>query len=472
MSMEAGIPDVFLSLVCYLAYAWCASRFLRKQLWGKPWEGRVFGTLLFCGNVGMALFLQNSTIPYILYAMGSHGLLIGLSMAVFGGGKEEKLLAAVMLAAMTGLIWNFSESFLQWAGLLFLHAAAGSGQMAVMGIWGSRAVLLATYAAGITTVRLLSGPLSPVFAHRGKSWYLCLTAPLACIILVMDLANWAASNGIMVQNWEKYGLYGNQLFSHGAMCLFTGLAMAAAGFLVFGMDRIAREEEAGEQYRAQVMYYQMLEEQYSRMERLRHDMKNHMMALENLVQNRQWERAGSYLRDMAEAGSVTAGEEATGSLVMDALLYHKRCQAVEEGIRWQCDAKLPKDSSLKEMELCIIAGNILDNAIEGCCRLRETGGGTGHGTGTCKDPEGEAPFVKVYMGTIKKCFFLEVSNSTDLADIGETGKSRKSNPQKHGHGLANIRAAVSACNGAMHLEVEKGVFTISVLLPLYQEAPL
>ena len=82
-------------------------------------------------------------------------------------------------------------------------------------------------------------------------------------------------------------------------------------------------------------YYKMLEEQYGRIERLRHDMKNHMLALENLARNQQWQQAVEYLREMTEMGGVGTGDEATGSLVMDALLYHKRQQAVEMNIRWQ-----------------------------------------------------------------------------------------------------------------------------------------
>lgn len=144
-----------------------------------------------------------------------------------------------------------------------------------------------TYLIGITAVNLLSKPLGPVFSHERKSWYPGLAVPLGGIVLMTDLVNWAATNGIMVQDRGRFGLYENQLFSHGAICMFAGLAMVAAGFFVFGMERIDREEKAREQYQSQVMHYQMMEEQYGQMERLRHDMKNHIIALDGLMQNRQ-----------------------------------------------------------------------------------------------------------------------------------------------------------------------------------------
>lgn len=64
---------------------------------------------------------------------------------------------------------------------------------------------------------------------------------------------------------------------------------------------------------------------------------------------------------------------------------------------------------------------------------------------------------------------MEVQNSTDLQDKDETCRSRKDNPSKHGVGLANIKAAVANYNGVIHMEAEKGIFTISILVPMYHE---
>ncbi|RKJ06892.1 GHKL domain-containing protein [bacterium D16-54] len=471
MSEAVNVWDVFLMLILYFFYAWCASCFLKNQLQGKKREEGVFGGLLFCIYGALAFFL--SGVPYIFYAICSHGALVGLTMAVFRGEREKKFLAAVMLAAMTVLVWNFTESFFSCLGLIGIHAAVGNDHITVMGGWVERAVLLMTYGAGILVINRLSKPCADALEDKRKSWYLSLSVPLSCMILVTDFVNWAASNGIMVQAWGKYGLYENQLFSHGAMCIFTGLAMAAAGFFVFAMNRIDQEERAGEQYRSQVMYYQMMEEQYSRMERLRHDMKNHMLALDNLVQNRQWENAGCYLKEMTEAGGVEAGDEITGSLVIDALLYHKRRQAMSMGIRWQCDARLPKDCKVKEMDLCIIVGNILDNALEACFKLQEKKPEKGDGGEDTKKTKDQAEsFIEIYMGTIKKCLFLEVRNSTDLPDELEFCRTRKASPKEHGLGLMNIKTAAARYHGAVHMEVKNRVFAISVLLPLYKEEPM
>ena len=47
----------------------------------------------------------------------------------------------------------------------------------------------------------------------------------------------------------------------------------------FGMNRIYLEQEKSSRYHSQIAVYKMLAEQYRQSERLRHDMKNHIIVL-------------------------------------------------------------------------------------------------------------------------------------------------------------------------------------------------
>lgn len=459
MNGVSGNEDGLPILIHNLMYIWCASRFLRIQLQGKLWEEMIFAGLLFCNYEAIAILLTRTDIPYIVYATYAYVVLILITIAVFKGENEKKLLAAVIWTVMFKLFGNFSESFLSFLWLVLSRIITGQA-VSVIGIWEQKFLLAITCVSSIIAFHLLSKPFRLILADKRKSWYLSVTLPLSFLVFIIDLANWAATNGIMVHDWGKFGLFENQLFSHGAMCIFTGLAMMASGLLVFGMNRIDQEDRAKEQYHSQVMYYQMMEEQYGQMERLRHDMKNHMIVLENLIQNRQWEKADRYRTEMAKAGGMMTADDVTGSLIIDALLYHKRKQADDWGIHWQCDAKLPGNCPIKEIDLCIILGNILDNALEACQILLKKS--------DVKKIVNEL-FIYVRIGTIKKCLFLEVQNSTVQTEGSKINKSRKENPNGHGIGIRNIKAAAANYNGAVQIESENSVFTISVLLPFYEE---
>lgn len=143
----------------------------------------------------------------------------------------------------------------------------------------------------------------------------------------------------------------------------------------------------------------MLKEQYSQSERLRHDMKNHIIALSGLFQNKEWEKLGNYLKKLEEAGLECHGE-LTGNKAVDALLYDKRKWAERENVRWECEVQILSECCINEFDLCVLFGNLLDNALEACERIQSD----------------ESRFVHIKAGTVKKCFLIEVQNSMDRTE--------------------------------------------------------
>ncbi len=201
--------------------------------------------------------------------------------------------------------------------------------------------------------------------------------------------------------------------------------------------------------------YKMLEEQYSQSERLRHDLKNHIIALFGLLENKEWGKMENYLKNMEDSANLDIGEEITGNRVVDILLCQKRKMAERKNIIWECDVQIPKICQINEFDLCVLFGNILDNAVEACERVQ-------HNELYCS----QLQFIDIQARVIKKCFLLEVKNSTDMQDKHKPGFTDKEDPQKHGIGLLNISDVVHKYNGVMNIEVKNGVFALSILVPL------
>ena len=144
----------------------------------------------------------------------------------------------------------------------------------------------------------------------------------------------------------------------------------------------------------------------------------------------------------------------TGNKAVDALLYQKRKRAEEESIKWECDVQMPKGYFINEFDLCVLFGNILDNALEACGRMR------------C----GESCFINIQARTVKKCFLIEIKNSVDMAEKNMVGFTNKENPGEHGIGLLNVSDVVREYNGVLNVESEEGTFITSVLIPLNDAA--
>lgn len=435
--------DFILFLFCYMGYIWTLYRFCKKYLNDLKIDRRVFIILLF---VMEAVFNLNGSVgtPYILRAMLSHMLFVGLFLIAFSDHAMKKFFAAMVLIAVKTLALNFGSSFFSCIVLACTNWITG-GQVAYIEPWLEGVTGTAAYCLVILVQIVLRKKFTSVFNHKISSWYLMISVLLICIVTVVDIVNWGASNGIIVvsnANGAVYwNVYYNQIFSHIGICLLTILSMCIAGGFIFFMNKIYLEQRQTEKYYSQIEFYKMLNEQYLQMERLRHDMKNHVLVLHGLWTRKEFEKAGNYLEKMMESGNIGGCDEVTGNQAVDALLYNKKKQAETFCVRWVCDVQIPRDCTIDTFDLCVLFGNLLDNAIKACEEQEDK----------------EYRFVDIRAQQVKKCFLLVMKNGTIVEDAKQV---------KQGIGFLNIYETVKKYDGTVKFKVENNVFEISILFPM------
>lgn len=373
------------------------------------------------------------------------------------GRAEQAVRAASMLVTvitLASLADIFADSLFSCLLLVWKHTV---GHIDVPFFTEEESVLSGqiSFAIAIVSVYVMRKRIGTVFRGKPWRWYAVLTLPLLVVEAVIFMANWGASHGVLFRSGGNMGLYYDQIFSYVGWGILSALSMFGAGVYVFGMDRIYLEQKKAAQYQSQAAVYQMIEQQYSQAERLRHDLKNHVLALRGLCEERAWDKLGDYLKRMEDSAQFGANEEATGNRAVDALLFQKRKMAEDRQIVWECDVQIPKRCRISEFDLCVLFGNILDNAVEACMRLQQG-----------EREAGRRPFINVQARTVKKCFLLEVKNSMRDAEKQESRFAEKENPQRHGIGLLNVGDVVRGYDGVMNTEMQNGVFDISVLLPI------
>jgi len=452
MKQILDYADILIIAPFFLVYLWAADKFCKKLLGASKGGEWLFLTLSFCGWLSGSIMCRLYPVSYIFYVVLSPVFFIGLVMLLFQSDKEKRILAAAMLLMAVRTVADFCNSFLSCIVLFFRHTVKRIPEP-FLGAWEIGLVGGVGYCFAILAVCWMAKCLGSVFAGKRGRWYVILAIPLLIIVAVINVVNLGAANGIMVKGGKNMGLYYDQIFSHAEICVLTGLSLFATGFYVFGMNRIYLEQEKVSRYHSQIAVYKMLAEQYSQSERLRHDMKNHIIALSGLFQSKEWEKMGGYLKQLEGNGMETGGDM-TGNKAVDALLYQKRKRAEKEKVRWECDIQMPKVCCINEFDLCVLFGNILDNALEACERLRSD----------------ECGFINIQARTVKKCFLIEMKNSVNRMEMYTEGISRKENPQEHGIGLLNVSDVVHKYNGAMHTETENNTFVISILIPLNDAA--
>ena len=139
----------------------------------------------------------------------------------------------------------------------------------------------------------------------------------------------------------------------------------------------------------------------------------------------------------------------TGNLNVDAILNAKISLALENGIRCDYKAVIPKQLSVSDIDLCVVIGNLIDNAVEACRSVKP-----------------EEQFLRLYIAPLKQQLYITVTNATSevVRKLDEEYISKKRGD--HGHGLKRINNVVKKYDGYINRKNEPGVFVTEIMLPL------
>ncbi len=232
-------------------------------------------------------------------------------------------------------------------------------------------------------------------------------------------------------------------------------------------DMAALQEEQAEKIILENQITQMqhsmaeMEQLYDGIRSVRHDMRNHMTVLQNLM----WKEDGGeneeirqYFTDMVQSVEQLDNRMHTGNAVSDAVVGSKFRYAAKqiEGIRLDAESFMLSNAvTIQAYDIGIILSNGLDNAIEACMRMRE------------RQPDAKA-YITLRSFRAKNMFFIEIENSFDGGELsrGEGGLplSTKEDQDMHGIGLKNIRKCALKYGGDVDCIVEGSKFTLSVMV--------
>ena len=188
---------------------------------------------------------------------------------------------------------------------------------------------------------------------------------------------------------------------------------------------------------------------YKTMRSWRHDYHNHIQAMLALTEKPDQIR-GYLLKlntDLTQVDTVIK----TGNVMVDAILNSKISLIGSYNITVAAKAVVTPEISVSEIDLCVIIGNLLDNALEACL----------------KQPENAKRFIRIYIGLLKEQLYIYVANSTEgtAKKIGGIYHSTK-NSLSHGFGLMRIDSIVKKYGGRLNRQHDEGIFATEVVMPM------
>lgn len=430
-----------LDLLSYLfKFSYTAVFFLAVSTFIRPRPNR-FVKILAC-------FFLILIVPVVIYLNDAVNMLTALVLfiayiAIFHTGKWPKKAAAILIFYPILITVNFLLQSLS-SDLFFAISHAPNPVLNSNGLiinWDARTKLLSS-AIWLSTqaARLLfwSGVL--LFLRRYKSditsekienrtWLIADSIMLISTVSVLTAIYFISSAHSIVY----------------PLCAAAMIAGLCGILLIAYMSRSERSFREMQRLQMQHAYYMEKQKDEERIRAIYHDMKNHLLVLEEQAGTSESVQTAEKLREQI---AVYEDYLHTGNDILDIILKEKSCRAREMRIDFSASADLSGLESIEPLDLSTIFGNGLDNAIEASEKLPE-----------------DQRVILLKAGRVQNFLSVIIENNC-LENRNPRKGTSKEDEFLHGFGLSNMKKTAEKYGGQCIAGCKNGKFILKILIPV------
>lgn len=200
-------------------------------------------------------------------------------------------------------------------------------------------------------------------------------------------------------------------------------------------------ELAEQHYQMQQRYYEQLRNDQNETRAMFHDINKYLQAMQALAGDANSQQAQEVLVQAQNIIKNLGTVVDVGNSVISTLLHEYLQKAEENGVQLTFDVSVPENFGVTAIDIYVILGNTLDNAMEAVAVL----------------PESERK-IHLQLRTFHEILFYQIQNpfSPDSSGI-KAGKN-------HGFGLKNVRRCVEKYHGDMTVSQDGNLFSVSLRL--------
>lgn len=398
---------------------------------------------------------------------------------------QYKLIAVLVALFAFGYLWPF-----QWHGLikmakyliLFLGSVLGIHFVFQCSIWealyrGSAAYASQHIAFNISTF-VFDTLFSSTIPFYGTAW-LILTTILSlsiylCIYLsfgkrirrdgIYDLNNVFLTFFlsimllmIVVLNYCRF-LYVSEsnLVLNTILLCYSLIGCVFALFIQSGLQqhsKLSRQFEIAEHLlHSKQEQFRISEETIDCINLKCHDLKHQLAAFRRQFPDRASQKA---LKEIESAVLIYDSVVKTGNEALDVILTEKSLICEKNQIQLTCMVDGNGFSSISDVDLYSIFGNIMDNAMESVMQL--------------EDPELRT--IGLTVTSTGNILLIHTENYFSHTIRIEDGlpSTTKEDPRFHGFGLKSVRLLADKYGGKMSITIDHNIFNLNILIPISQE---
>lgn len=247
-------------------------------------------------------------------------------------------------------------------------------------------------------------------------------------------------------------LYTNRVMSFYPVLILAMLGIQLFLYLVFylmarGLGKAMRLARENEFLQMQAANYRLLQKNVEDTRRARHDLRQHFAVLNGLVESGDLKALTEYVKSYGESLPPNAIQSYCKNAAVDTVLCYYGEQAVQKKIDLEISVRIGASLPLPEPEFCVLLGNLLENAIDGCSASQKE------------------KIIRLHIrqegGT---ALYLTVDNTCDKAPVFHKGQLRSTKHAGYGMGTESVRMIAERYNGDARFEWKDGMFLASVML--------
>ncbi|MGB8454060.1 MAG: GHKL domain-containing protein [Anaerocolumna sp.] len=195
-------------------------------------------------------------------------------------------------------------------------------------------------------------------------------------------------------------------------------------------------------------YYEGVKKHMEEVSLMRHEINNHVAALNILMDNGEYKRAETYLAKLTVQNEQITQVVYCDNHLINAILNTRLSEVIKNGIKVTCSIQVPPVLSIGEEELCSLLMNILDNALEAVMDMKAD------------------RWIDLKMHVHSPYFYIQCQNSTNHAVIKQDGEivTTKADKEKHGYGLHIIGQIVKQNDGMFNVSSSPDTFLIEIAI--------
>lgn len=198
-------------------------------------------------------------------------------------------------------------------------------------------------------------------------------------------------------------------------------------------------------------YLSQLKETTAQLNEVRHELKNHVFYMEELLIHEDYSALFTYLENLKGKGLHTSSTISTGNFIIDSVINQKCAYASSLGIQVSAEATLPSDMNIDHLTLCSILGNLINNAIEASLNTSNT----------------SCPSIQITISYFKEYLTIVVNNTVNYNVMKKNPHllSTKKNVGNHGIGLKVVQQLIQEYDGMLTFQMkDEHTFSVSAMI--------